>query len=90
MVVPQDQPIKQPPSIYVPYKEISGFVAGDNRKSDMVIYCRVPEGRVLHKAAIYPGRDGTRSVNPLVRTQMDKLLKMKIEANTRPTVYTQK
>ena len=35
------------------------------------IYCRVPEGRDLHKTARPPGRDETRSVNPLVRTQVD-------------------
>ncbi len=36
-------------------------------------YCRVPEGQGLHKTARPPGHDETRFVNPLVRTQVDKL-----------------
>ena len=35
------------------------------------IYCRVPEGRGLQKTARPPGSDETRSVNPLVRAQVD-------------------
>ncbi len=37
-----------------------------------IIYCHVPEGRGRHKAARPPGRDETRSVNPLVCTQVDQ------------------
>ena len=33
--------------------------------------CRVPEGQGLHKATRPPGRDDTRSLNPLVRTQVN-------------------
>ncbi len=33
--------------------------------------CRVPAGRGLRKTALAPGRDETRAVNPLVRTQVD-------------------
>ncbi len=36
------------------------------------IYCRVPEGWGLHKTARPPGRNETRSVNPLVRIKMKK------------------
>ncbi len=36
-----------------------------------LIYYHLPEGQGLHKAAKPPGRDETRSVNPLVRTQVD-------------------
>ncbi len=46
------------------------------------VSCRMPEGRGLHKAAI-SRHDETRSVNPK-RIQTNKLLKMKIWANTRP------
>ncbi len=35
------------------------------------IYCRVAEGQGLQKTDRPPGRDETRSVNPLVRTQVD-------------------
>ncbi len=34
-------------------------------------YCLVPAGLVLHKTAMAPGSDETRSLNPLVRTQVD-------------------
>ncbi len=36
-----------------------------------VDYCCVPEGRDLHQTARPPGCDETRSVNPLVRGQVD-------------------
>ena len=39
--------------------------------SFMCLYCRMPGGQGLHKTARPPGRDKTRSVNPLVRTQVD-------------------
>ncbi len=35
------------------------------------LYCRVPEGRGLQQTASPPSRDETRSVNPLVRKQVD-------------------
>ncbi len=61
------------------------------------IYCRVPAGRGLRKAALGPGHDKTRAINPLVRTQdihktltkriqTIKPLKWNIRANTRPSL----
>ncbi len=40
----------------------------------LIAYCRVPEGRGLHKTARPPGHDETWYINPLVCTQVDYVL----------------
>ncbi len=52
---------RQPPTCWVTKTPIKGMIRN----------CCVPEGRGLHQTARPPSRDETRSVNPLVREQVD-------------------